>query len=384
MNDATESLGLKGIYALHLYVRDLRRYRSLLCDQLDFAELGVSGPELTEQGRQRSALFEAGDCRVLVCEPQGKGGRAWRFLNKHPEGIGTIAFEVEDIEHCFAVLEARGATIIDEIQRWSDDSGSLASFSITTPFGDATFRFVERRGDAPLIVGLETYETPRGGTNRLGFRGIDHITSNFPTMKPALLWMEHVLGFRPYWSVEFHTNDVAQSQDHGSGLKSVVMWDPHSGIKFANNEPARPHFRSSQINVFAEEHRGSGVQHFALSCHDILYTVRAMRKRQVEFMPTPGTYYDVLPQRLQALGVERIEENIDELRELEILVDGEAKGSYLLQIFMREAAGLFSDDEAGPAFIEIIQRKGDDGFGAGNFRALFESIERQQLEEGRV
>jgi 4-hydroxyphenylpyruvate dioxygenase len=154
-------------------------------------------------------------------------------------------------------------------------------------------------------------------------------------------------------------------------------------VKFANNEPRRPAFKSSQINIFHEDQRGDGVQHAALAVDDIVTAVRGMRARGVEFMPTPATYYELLPERLGRIGVGRIEESVDTLRELEILVDGAAPGSYLLQIFLKDSAGLYHEPEAGPFFFEIIQRKGDPGFGAGNFRALFESIEREQQREGR-
>jgi 4-hydroxyphenylpyruvate dioxygenase len=156
------------------------------------------------------------------------------------------------------------------------------------------------------------------------------------------------------------------------------MWDPASGLKFANNEPFRPFFKESQINLFAEDNRGDGVQHSALSVPDVVGAVRGLRARGVEFMPTPGTYYDVLPERLRALTVGALDEDLAVLRQLQILVDGGAPGKYLLQIFLKEAAGLHHDPEAGPFFFEIIQRKGDEGFGAGNFRALFEAIEREQ------
>ena len=159
------------------------------------------------------------------------------------------------------------------------------------------------------------------------------------------------------------------------------MVDPHSPVKFANNEPMRPFFKDSQINIFAEDHRGDGVQHAALTVGDIIATVRGMRGSGVEFMPTPGTYYDMMPERLKEIGVGSIDENIDILRELEILVDGEAERKYLLQIFLKESAAILDDTNAGPFFFEIIQRKGSNGFGAGNFRALFESIERQQRQE---
>jgi 4-hydroxyphenylpyruvate dioxygenase len=203
-------------------------------------------------------------------------------------------------------------------------------------------------------------------------------------MQPALLWMEHVLGMERFWTVQFHTADVDPAATQGSGLKSVVMVEPHSGIKFANNEPMRPYFKASQINLFSEDHRGDGVQHAALTVADIISTVRGLRERGVDFMPTPGTYYDMLPERLERLGIGTLDEDLDELRRLGILVDGEGARKYLLQIFLKEAAGVFEDPEAGPFFFEIIQRRGSNGFGAGNFRALFESIERQQRLQRRI
>ena len=192
------------------------------------------------------------------------------------------------------------------------------------------------------------------------------------------------MGFQQYWGVEFHTNDLTPEASHGTGLKSVVMWEPVSGVKFANNEPARPHFRSSQINVFSEDHRGPGVQHVALEVSDIVRAVGRLRERGAEFMTTPGTYYDLLPQRLNDLGIGEIEEDIEVLRDLGILVDGDQAGEYMLQIFLQELSQLHSDPEAGPFFFEVIQRKGDQGFGAGNFRALFESIEQEQVRAGRI
>jgi 4-hydroxyphenylpyruvate dioxygenase len=373
------SLGIERIEALHYYVHDLERTRRFFADKLDFVELGTSGPDLERDGRQRSAAFRAGDALFVIHQPVGEGGRAWRYLRKHPEGVGTVVFDVEDVERTFALLDERGGTFITDIQRFTDDGGTLAMFSITTPFGDTTFRFVERRGYATLFPGFVPARPDPGPGNRFGFQRIDHLTSNFQTMKPALLWMEHVLGFERFWEIAFHTSDLGPST-HGSGLKSVVMWDPASGVKFANNEPFRPFFKQSQINLFAEDNRGDGVQHSALSVGDIVTTVRGLRAAGVEMMRTPGTYYDVLPERLRQIGVETIDEDIEKLRALEILVDGSRPHEYLLQIFLKEAAGLHHDPEAGPFFFEIIQRKGDQGFGAGNFRALFEAIEREQSD----
>lgn len=373
-----ESLGITRVECVHYYVRDLERSRRFYVDHMDFAELGESDPQLEAAGKQRSLVFQAGDCVVMCSTPVGQGGRAARYLHKHPDGIGTIAFEVRDVERTFALLEARGGTPISEVRWFEEDGKKLGTFSITTPFGDTTFRFVERQGYPKLFPGMHAYPQPKGGNNRFGFGHFDHITSNFQTMKPALLWMEHVLGFEQFWDVQFHTEDVSEGRSSGSGLRSIVMNDPSSGVKFANNEPWRPFFKNSQINIFNEDNRGDGVQHLAITCEDILAGVRGLRERGVEFMPTPGSYYDVLKERLKNIGVNDIDEDIDKLRELGILVDGDHDRAYMLQIFLKDSAGLYGSAEAGPFFYEIIQRKGDQGFGAGNFRALFESIEREQ------
>jgi 4-hydroxyphenylpyruvate dioxygenase len=360
-------------------VRDLERSRRFYTEKLDFAEVARSSEELSQRGRQDALVFEAGACRVICSSPRGTGGRADRYLHKHPDGVGSIVFEVEDIERVFAFLEKRGGTAVHDIRTTEGPSGRFRTFVVTTPFGDTTFRFVERQGTFPLYPGFEVHEAPRGGRNAFGFTRFDHVTSNFETMAPALLWMEHVLGFERFWEIEFHTDDVARRVDeHGSGLRSVVMWDPSSGVKFANNEPQRPNFTASQINVFHEQHRGDGVQHVALAVGDIVSAVRGLRARAVAFMPTPGAYYDRLPARLASLGVGALEESESDLRSLEILVDSDGPGRYLLQIFLKDSAAAHGSTEAGPFFYEIIQRHGDEGFGAGNFRALFESIEREQ------
>ena len=371
-----EPLGLKRLEGIHYYVRDLERSRRFYCEKLDFAETWRSSAELEQTGKQRSACFQAGEALVVCSQPVGEGGRAARFLSKHPDGVGTLIFEVEDIDRTFRLLEERGGTPISDIEAFSDDGGTLRQFAITTPFGDTTFRFRQRAGFQALFPGAVAHKG--GGQNRFGFQAIDHVTSNFQTMKPMLLWLEHVMGFEQMWEIAFHTSDVNPTKQTGSGLKSIVMWDPASGTKFANNEPARPFFKSSQINIFNEELRGDGVQHVALSVGDILAAVRGLRASGVSFMPTVGSYYDLLPERIAKSGITTIDEDIETLRELEVLIDGDHHHAYMLQIFLKESAGLYGDPSAGPFFYEIIQRKGDRGFGAGNFRALFDSIEREQ------
>jgi 4-hydroxyphenylpyruvate dioxygenase len=376
---SAENVGIRRLMGVHHYVSDLERSRRFYVDLLRFSEIGRSSRALERQGRQRSLVFQAGEVVVLCSTPLGSGGRAARYLSRHPEGIGAIVFEVDDIRRTFALLEERGATPIADILTAHDDGGVIETFSITSPFGDTTFRFTERMGYRGLFPGMELYDAPRGGRNELAFVEMDHITTNFLTMKPALLWLEHVLGFEPLWEVDFHTRDVAKrGAGAGSGLRSKVMWDPRSRIKFANNEPRRPAFEKSQIHLFHEQNGGDGVQHIALSTRDIVHAVSGLRALGVPFQSTPRAYYQMLPARLREMGIDRIDEDMTVLEELGILVDGSGPDSYLLQIFLREAASLHGSRDAGPFFFETIERKGDRGFGAGNFRALFESIERQQ------
>ena len=385
-------LGIKRLEDIVFVVHDIERSTRFYVDKLDFALTARSSAAHEQKTGETTRVFEAGHVKVSVVQPLTATSSAARYLKRHPDGITTLVFEVEDLQKTFTVLEQRGATMVDD-PRWTEGAGGVVGhFDITTPFGEGLFRFVQRKGFTGPNPGLEAV-APEGQTNRFGFEFYDHVTSNFLTLKPMVLWCKEVLGLEEYWDIEFHTDDVHRSSadtsgkgtaadnDHGSGLKSIVLWDPHSGVKFANNEPKRPHFESSQIYTFVVDNLGAGFQHVALTTRDILSTVRDLRASGVTFMPTPGSYYDLLPARLEELGIGNLEENIDELRELQILVDGKGKNLYLLQIFLKEAAGLYGDQKAGPFFFEIIQRKGDKGFGGGNFRALFESIEHEQKKK---
>lgn len=369
------SLLFKRLLGFEYYVHDLERIGRFYREGLGFTAIARSTAELERRSQQRSCAFRAGATRVICSAPLSGRGPAARYLARHPEGIGSLLFEVSDIEHTFARLEQNGATPITEIERVGDARGSARNFSITTPFGDTTFRFIQPGEDGNLLPGM----APQAGADddELGFADVDHVTANLLTMKPALLWLEHVLELKPFWGVQFHTADVTTNA--GSGLRSQVLWDPASGFKLASNEPLRPAFERSQISVFCEDNRGDGIQHVALSVGDIVSSVRMLQARGVELMPAPAGYYERLPQHLSELGLDRIDEDPRELQELGILVDGSGPGAYLLQIFLKDAAKVFDSPEAGPFFFELIQRKGDAGFGAGNFRALFTSVEREQL-----
>src|SRR6185312_5440903 len=161
-----ESLGIKRLEGIHYYVHDLERSRKFYVDKLDFAETWRSSPELESKGRQKSAAFEAGNIKVVCSQPAGEGGRAHRFLSKHPDGVGTLIFEVEDIDKTFRLLEERGGTMIDDVQTHTAGRGMLRTFSITTPFGDCTFRFRQSDGFPALFPGAEAL--PAKHTNRFG------------------------------------------------------------------------------------------------------------------------------------------------------------------------------------------------------------------------
>ena len=373
---SSSALGIVRLEDVVFYVHNIARSHRFYCDRIDFAWVAQSDDEHADRVGQLERVYEAGDVRMTVVQPMRPQSPAGRYLKRHPDGIAKLVFEVADIQQTFATLNQRGATMVDDIQWCAVGDGRQGRFDITTPFGEAQFQFVQHDGDGGgLPPHLQRLPPGKKTRNRFGLHAYDHITSNFLTLGPMVLWCKEVLGLEEYWRIQFHTDDVAPQGEHGSGLKSVVLWDPHSGVKFANNEPMRPHFQSSQIYSFVVDNHGPGIQHAAISTRDIISTVTGLRECGVAFMDTPDTYYDLMPQRLIDSGVNSIDEDIEALRKLGILVDGKADRQYLLQIFLQEAAGLYRDEEAGPFFFEIIQRKGDRGFGGGNFRALFESIE---------
>lgn len=375
-----EHLGLLGYDSLHFVVENLDRSRKFYADKFDFKEVARAGDELTSRSGQQSVVFGAGDVRVCVSTPLAQQSKAARFLKRHPSGVMSLSFRVKNLDETMAFLDARGGTFLsDPVEDKDSRGGSYRAVEIATPLGDVAFRFVERndyRAFAPGFVdsGVGNQGKP---DNVYGIQIVDHVTSNGLTMVPIVGWYRDVLGFEPFWEIKFHTKDVAAQFAHGSGLKSIVMWDPISQVKFATNEPLRPHFRDSQIFKFVDDNQGPGVQHVAFNVKDVIWTVEELKRRAVDFMDTPESYYRDLPRRLDALGIHNVKEELGVLEKHQILLDG-SQDRYMLQIFLREAKALYSDERAGPFFYEIIQRCGDEGFGYGNFRALFESIERAQ------
>lgn len=370
-------LGLIGYDAYEFIVADLERSRRFYTEMMDVAEVArLSDPVAAERGEE-GVIFQAGKAMCVCTSPSQRGSRADRWLKRHPDGVCIVSFRVRDLETTRRVLSERGASMCSEIVVQEDYAGRpFKYFDIATPLGDVRFRFVER-DSAALLPGYEPLEL-REDANRHRFQVIDHITSNFLTLEPHVTWLRDVMGFEEYWRVHFHTQDINPNSG-GSGLASIVMWDSESGIKLANNEPVTPNYEQSQIYTFVEANHGPGVQHVAFHVPVIGPVVDGLRRDGIEFLDTPATYYDMLPERLARQKVTNFDENMEELRRLGILVDGD-DDRYLLQIFMVEGGLLYGDDQAGPFFYEVIQRCGARGFGEGNFRALFESIERDQAQ----
>jgi 4-hydroxyphenylpyruvate dioxygenase len=380
---ASEELGILGVDSWHYFVRNPERSRTFYERGLGWREVARASDSLVEATGQRSRVYQSGEVRVVVSTPENDKCRAARYLRRHPAGVGSVTFAVEDIERTWRFLAERGGTPIHEIAETRDRDGRFRHFSITTAIGDVAFRFVERTDYAGFAPGFEAIEAPASyAPPAFGFKKVDHITNNAPTMAPVKLWFEHVLGFEQCWEIEFHTNDGNQrAKKSGTGLKSVVMWDPRSGLKFPINEPLQPFFKEGQINSFVEDNAGAGVQHIALEVEDCVGAVKTLRDQKVGFLRTPGSYYDAAPARLATKGVDaaKLAHRLDELRDLGILIDGRPENLYLIQIFLQDAATLYAEPGAGPFFYELIQRCGDPGFGEGNFRALFEAIERDQV-----
>ncbi len=375
MAGAESNLGIIGWDAFHFIVADLERSRRFYTTMMKVPEVARLDPRHAAEQGEEAVMFGAGKAQVICVTPRERGSRAERWLRRHPDGVAVLTLRVRDVEATRARLQERAATFVTGLVSEPDHRGRpYRYFDIATPLGDVRLRFVERANDAlppgftPLHQGAED--------NPFGFQVVDHVTSNFLTIEPFVTWLRDVLGFEEFWRVHFHTSDL-RGGSGGSGLASIVMTDPESGIKLANNEPAAPNYEASQIYTFVEGNHGPGVQHVAFHVPAIVPAVEGLRRGGIEFLDTPATYYDMLPARLARLGVHNLEEKLDDLRRLGILVDG-GDERYLLQIFMVEGGVLYGDEKAGPFFYEVIQRRGARGFGEGNFRALFEAIERDQ------
>jgi len=291
------------------------------------------------------------------------------------DAVKDIAFAVDDVRKIYAKAIERGAKSVLAPTELKDEHGSVWIATIQT-YGDTVHTFVERQNYKGVF--LPGYQ-PLTHTDPLSsllpspnVRYIDHIVGNQGDgeMEGVAKWYENVLDFHRFWSV-----DDKQIHTEYSSLRSIVVTDWDERIKMPINEPAEGK-KKSQIQEYVEYHGGAGVQHIALETPDIIHTVTTMRKRGTEFLTVPRAYYDNLRKRLEKSPVQ-IKEDLNKIAELDILVDFDDKG-YLLQIFTKPV------EDRPTLFYEIIQRHNHNGFGAGNFKALFESIEREQALRGNL
>jgi 4-hydroxyphenylpyruvate dioxygenase len=290
-----------------------------------------------------------------------------RHMLRHGDGVKVLALEVDDARHAFRETVARGASPAGEPQVLQDAAGEVVLASIHT-YGDTLHTFVERgRYQGPFLPGFISRRSPFPSSS-LGLRHVDHCVGNvgWGEMNQWVEFYEKVMGFKLL--VTFDDEDISTEY---SALMSKVVSNGNGYIKFPINEPAEGK-KKSQIEEYLDYYRGPGVQHIALATNDILSTVAQLRNRGVEFLVVPETYYADLLER-----VGEIEEDIQALQELNILVDRDEEG-YLLQIFTKPV------EDRPTVFYEIIQRKGARSFGKGNFKALFEAIEREQARRGNL
>lgn len=379
-----KSIGLKGYHSIEFFVKDLERAVEWHRTKFDFPVVAKSTKDFEKCHGCRSVVLKgAGDVGWIFTTPLEPGSTAGRHLASHPEGCLFLNFAVHDLDKTVEFLAEREAPFLYEIESVKSANGSWRETAIATPIGDSNFRFIETRNFDKFAPGFEwVADWNKVGGNKYKFGELDHVTVNGRCMIGITEFYRHCLGFERYWGIEFHTSHHNKSAGTGSGLESIVMWDPESKIKFATNQPLAPYFNNSQIEIYVEDYGEAGIQHVALLVPEILPVVESLRSDGCLFLDAGKKYYDQLPGRMKEVKLSKINEPMDRVQKNDILVDGHDE-KYLLQIFMKEQSFQLKDKNAGPFFYEIIQRVGDEGFGGGNFKALFDSIEQEQVSLNR-
>ncbi len=296
-------------------------------------------------------------------------------LAAHGDGAKDVAFHVDDVRGIYAKAVERGAKSIREPFEMSDEHGTVVLATVQT-YGDTWHTFVQRDGYKgvflPGFAPVDDQDPLEKVTEPVGLQFIDHVVGNQPDgeMNTAVEWYENKLDFHRFWSV-----DDKDIHTEYSSLRSVVVTDYDEVIKMPINEPAEGR-RKSQIQEYVDYYNGAGVQHIAMHTDNIIQTIERMRARGVRFLDVPDKYYDNLRKAL-ADSPTKVQEDLATLQKLKILVDYDENG-YLLQIFTKCL------EDRPTLFLEVIQRRNHNGFGAGNFKALFEAIERDQAERGNL
>jgi 4-hydroxyphenylpyruvate dioxygenase len=359
-----ECLPLKAIHHVELLVGNAKQAAYYYRHAFGFSQLAYAGPETGIKDQASYVLYQ-GDIRLVVSTPLSPDDPMADHLRRHGDGVLDIAFLVDDVDTTFKEAVQRGAHAALEPYDRVDEFGRIRRAKIRT-YGDTLHSLISTVDyNGPFIPG---YQVRRRPSPDAGLQRIDHIVGNVEDgrMNDWGTFYNKVLGFHQFMS--FDDKDISTEF---SSLRSQVMAHPNDVIKFPINEPA-PGKRKSQIQEYLDYNGGAGVQHVAISTRDIIHSVSVLKDNGVEFLGIPSSYYEDLWER-----VGDVREDQQAIQDLGILVDCDEKG-YLLQIFTKPV------EDRPTLFFEIIQRQGSDAFGKGNFKALFEAIEREQAARGNL
>src|SRR5437868_7858848 len=362
----TDTFPINGTDFIEFYVGNAKQAAHYYGSAFGFQLLAYRGPE-TGHRESASYLLQQDKVRLLLTTPIRSDGEIADHVHRHGDGVKDIALWVDDARSAFSLAVERGAEPAREPKVIKGDDGEMIVAAIHT-YGDTIHSLIERKNYRGLFMPGFVPKESRHKPGLTGLKYVDHCVGNVELgkMNEWVGFYERVLGF-----TNILTFDDKTISTEYSALMSKVMSNGNGRIKFPINEPAVGK-KKSQIDEYLDFYRGPGVQHIAIATDDIIKTVRTLKSRGVEFLRVPKTYYDTVLQR-----VGKIDEDIAPLAELGILVDRDDEG-YLLQIFTKPV------QDRPTLFYEIIQRKGAKSFGAGNFKALFEAIEREQELRGNL
>jgi 4-hydroxyphenylpyruvate dioxygenase len=362
-----DRMPIHGIDHVELYVGNAAQAAYYFTRAYGFTETAYAGLETGRRDRV-SHVLEQGRIRLVVTGTLKGDDEIAVHHARHGDGVHKIALSVPDAAAAYEHAVAHGARGVER-PRWEEDEHGRVQLSSVETYGDTLHLFVAREGyGGAFLPGFVAREAAPSNPDELLLMGIDHIVGNVELghMEEWVAYYERVFGMTEM----IHFSDEAISTEY-SALMSKVVTDGSGRIKFPINEPAEGK-RKSQIEEYIEYYRGAGAQHIAMATRDIVGCVTTLRERGVDFLAIPEEYYDDVPER-----VGEIDEQIDDLRRLGILVDRDDEG-YLLQIFTKPIG------DRPTVFFEIIERHGARGFGEGNFKALFEAIEREQDRRGNL
>jgi 4-hydroxyphenylpyruvate dioxygenase len=362
----TDTFPINGTDYVEFYVGNARQASHYYRTAFGFQLVAYRGPETGTRDRS-SYLLQQNKVRLILTSPITPDHPAAAHIAQHGDGVRDIALWVDDAREAFDVAVERGARPAQRPTVLKDDAGEVVIAAIHT-YGDTIHTLVERRNYRGLFMPGFQPVKPRYSPSPVGLQYVDHCVGNVElgAMNKWVAFYQDVMGFRNL--ISFDDKDISTEY---SSLMSKVVASGNDRIKFPINEPAQGR-KKSQIDEYLEFYRGPGVQHLAIATENIVETVTALRDRGVEFLQVPQSYYDTVQER-----VGRIDEKLAQLKELGILVDRDDEG-YLLQIFSKPV------QDRPTLFYEIIQRKGAKSFGKGNFKALFEAIEREQAARGNL